>query len=184
MKKFLTVGAAALATLALCATAAWAATLPTFKSDLIVPNRSLAGVTLKSTYKQAIRAFSSGTRGCSTTKGCSYQAADGATFSILFAKLTETSKPIVAEIAIQTGSKVTGAHQTPTPLFDTPLAAMKTAQGIGLGSTLGALKRAYPHLTGNAVDGFEMKGHGEYGTHFGLLGGRVTLIQMQAVHLG
>ncbi|HEY3776353.1 MAG TPA: hypothetical protein VGL69_25385 [Solirubrobacteraceae bacterium] len=182
MKKFLIAGAAALAALALCATAAWAVTLPTFKSDLIVPNRSLAGVTLKSTYKEAIRAFSSGTRGCSTTKGCSYQAANGASFSILFAKLTETSKPIVAEISIQAGRKVSGVHDT--PVFDTPLAAMKTAQGIGLGSTLGALKRAYPHLTGNAVDGFEIKGHGEYGTHFGLLGGRVTLIQMQAVHLG
>jgi hypothetical protein len=182
MRKLLTTGAVALVTLALCATAALAVTLPTFKSDLIVPNRSLAGVTLKSTYKEAVRAFRSGTRGCSTTKGCSYRASNGATFSILFAKLTETGKPIVAEISILAGDKVSGDHET--PLFDTPLAALKTAQGIGLGSTVAALRHAYPHLSGSALDGFEMKGPGDYGTHFGVLDGRVTLIQMEGVHVG
>jgi hypothetical protein len=182
MKKFLMTGAAALATLALCATAAWAATLPTFKSDLIVPNRSLAGVTLKSTYKQAIVAFRSGSRGCSTTKGCSFRAANGATFSIIFARLTQTSKPIVAQISLQAGDKVSGEHET--PVFDTPLAAIKTANGIGLGSTVSALKHAYPHITGSARNGFEIKGHGAYATRFNVLDGRVSLIQLEGVPLG
>jgi hypothetical protein len=69
-------------------------------------------------------------------------------------------------------------------VFTTPLAALKTAKGIGLGSTAAAVKRAYPHVTGNALDGYEIKGHGEYGTEFHFLHGRVTLIQMQAVHFG
>jgi hypothetical protein len=182
MRKFLMTGAAALATLALCAASAWAATLPTFKSDLIVPNRSLAGVTLKSTYKQAARAFRNGSRGCSTTKGCSFQATNGATFSIIFARLTETSKPLVAEISIQAGDKVSGEHET--PVFDTPLAAIKTGNGIGLGSTVAALKHAYPHIKGSAARGFEIKGHGAYATRFSVLEGRVSLIQLEGIPLG
>jgi hypothetical protein len=182
MRKILGIGAAAVVCVSLCATAAWAAKLPTFKSDLIVPNKSLAGVTLKSTYKKAVKAFRSGASGCSTTTGCVYRAADGATFSIQFARLTATSKPIVAQISILAGDKVTGTHEK--PLFDTPLAALKTAKGIGLGSTRAALKRAYPHATGNAVEGFTIKGHGEYATSFHLLDGRVTDIQMQALPLG
>jgi hypothetical protein len=180
MRKLIGAGAVALVSLSLVATA-FAAGLPTFKTDLIVPNQSLAGVKLKSTYPEAVRAFASGAKGCSTSK-CSYQAADGATFSVLFARLTAKSKPIVAQIAIQAGDKTSGT--TETPVFTTPLAALKTAREIGLGATAAAVKRAYPHVTGNTLNGYEIKGHGEYGTSFHFLHGRVTLIQMQAVDLG
>jgi hypothetical protein len=181
MKKLIGVGVAALVSLSLVATA-FAAGLPTFKSDLIVPNKSLAGVKLKSTYPEAVQAFSSGAKGCSVTKGCSYRAADGATFSILFARLTTKGKPFAAEISIQAGDKVTGT--TETPVFSTPLAALKTANGIGLGSTAAAVRRAYPHATGNTLQGYGIKGPGEYGTSFNFLHGRVTLIEMHAVDVG
>ena len=77
---------------------------------------------------------------------------------------------------------MSGEHET--PVFDTPLAAIKTASGIGLGSTVAALKHAYPHITGSALDGFAIKGHGAYETRFNLLHGRVTLIQLDGVALG
>jgi hypothetical protein len=182
MRKTVAAGAGALVILALSAAGALAVTLPTFKSDLIVPNKSVAGVTLKSTYKQAIQAFRSGAKGCSTTKGCSFRASNGATFSVLFARETQKSKPFVAEITVEAGAKYVGS--TETPLFDTPLTALKTAQGIGLGSTLAAVKRAYPHAVGSAVRGLEIKGHGAYETHFNFTKGHVTLIAMQGVALG
>jgi hypothetical protein len=180
MKKLIGVGVAALVSLSLVATA-FAAGLPTFKSNLIVPNQSLAGVKLKSTYPEAVQVLKSGAKGCSITR-CSYEGADGSTFSVLFARLTAKSKPFVAQIMLQAGSKVTGT--TETPVFTTPLVALKTANGIGLGSTVAAVKHAFPHATGNALDGYEIKGHGEYGTSFHFLHGRVTSIELQAVDLG
>jgi hypothetical protein len=175
------VGVAVLVSLSLVATA-FAAGLPTFRSDLIVPNQSLAGVKLKSTYSEAVKAFKSGARGCSITRGCSYRAADGATFSVLFARLTTKGTPFVAEISVQAGDKLAGTKET--GVFTTPLAALKTANGIGLGSTAAEVKRAYPRATGNPVEGFTIKGHGEYGTSFHLLDGRVTLIQMEGADVG
>jgi hypothetical protein len=181
MKKFLMTGAAALATLALCATAAWAVTLPTFKSDLIVPNRSLAGVTLKSTYKEAVRAFRTGARGCSTTKGCVFRASNGATFSIIFARLSAKSKPIAAEISIQAGESSSGK-----PLFAGPLTALKTSSGIGIGSSASAVKRAYPHATGTVRQGgYVVKGTTKVqSTRFTIEDGRVSGISMVGVELG
>jgi hypothetical protein len=181
MKKFLMASAAALASLALCATAAWAVTLPTFKSDLIVPNRSLAGVPIRSTYKEAVRAFSSGARGCSTTKGCVFRASNGATFSIIFARLSANSKPIAAEISILTGESSSGK-----PLFSGPLTALKTSSGIGIGSSASAVKRAYPHATGSARKGqYVVQGSTKVqSTRFTIDDGRVSGISMVGVALG
>jgi hypothetical protein len=177
----LTTGAVALVTLALCATAALAVTLPTFKSDLIVPNRSFAGVAPRSTYKEAIRAFRSGARGCSTTKGCAYRTSNGSTFSIVFAKLTEKSKPIVAEISVLTGESSSGK-----PLFDGPLTALRTSSGIGIGSTASAVKRAYPHATGSVSSGgYVVAGPTKVqSTRFTIEDGRVSGILMVGVELG
>jgi hypothetical protein len=181
MKKLLGAGVAALVSLSLVATA-FATGLPTFKSNLIVPNKSIAGVKLKSTYPEAVKAFKSGAKGCSVTKGCSFGTAAGATFSILFARLTTQGTPFVAEISVQAGEK--GAGTKAMGVFTTPLAALKTANGIGLGSTAAEVRRAYPHATGNALEGFTIKGHGEYATSFHLLDGRVTLIQMEGADVG
>jgi hypothetical protein len=180
MRKILGIGAVALVCLSVCATAALAVALPTFKSDLIVPNQSLAGVKLKSTYKEAVKAFSSGAKGCSTTKGCSWASAGGPSFSIVFARLTTKGKPIVAEISIRAGESSTGK-----PVYSGPLLALKTSSGIGLGSSASAVKHAYPHATGGpSRGGYVVKGSGERATNFQIEDGHVAGIAMQGVHLG
>ena len=182
MRKFAVPGAAALACMLLMAVSARAAGLPTFKSDLIVPNHSVAGVRLHAGYGAAVSAFRSGGRQCSLKQGCSYQLANGSTFSLTFVRLTTHGSPFVGQITISAGRTVSGSRSSPD--FDTPLATLKTASGIGLGSTAAAVKRAYPHIRKDSSVDFTIPGPGEYGTTFTLADGRVAYIEMQAVHLG
>ena len=174
MKKVLVMTAVALACLGSTATAlAASSALPTFKSDLIVPNRSLAGVSLFSTDTGARRAFRTGGSSCSVKRGCVYESRDGSSFSIGFAITKSRRTPFVGEITI---SAADGFH--------TPLASLKTADGIGLGSTAAAVKRAYPRVVGSADSDYTLVGRGAVRTVFGLAKGRVTTISLLGVHVG
>jgi hypothetical protein len=177
MRKVLAAGAVALATLALCASAL-AAVLPTFRSDLIVPNRSVAGITLMSHRTLALQKLRSGAGNCRSMKSCTYTAANGASFSMEFIGQSIGSPRVVASITIQAGHRMSGS--TEVPVLTTPLTALKTSGGIGLGSTLAVVRRAYPHATGNARIGLTIKSHDFY-TKFGFLDGKVTLIEMGAI---
>ena len=179
MKK-LTILGAALACLLLGSAVAAASSLPAFRTHLIVPNHSLAGVALGSTPAAADRELGVSAAHCSAKKGCTFSAADQSAFSIVFAGTVHHPTPFVAEISITTGVTKTGARS-----FDSPFADLKTSAGIGLGSTARAVKAAYPHATGSASQGyFEIAGHGDLATEFIITGGRVSGIQMHSVHLG
>jgi hypothetical protein len=179
MKK-LTVLGAALACLLLGSAVAAASSLPAFRSHLIVPNHSLGGVTLNSSAAAAARELGVSGAHCSAKKGCAFVGAGESEFSVLFAGTVHHPTPFVVEIAISTGTTKTGAHS-----FDSPFADLKTSAGIGLGSTAKAVKAAYPHATGSASQGvLSIVGHGELATEFIIADGRVTEIQMHALHLG
>ncbi len=178
MRKVTAVLAAAVAALALAATAmAATGSLPSFKSHLIVPNRSVGGVVLKSSAASAVRTLGA-SRSCSVDNGCVFTK-NGANFSVQFARLTAHSKPIVASISMNV--EMTGSG---TPVFTTPLVALKTASGIGLGSTAAAVKHAYPAAKGSPKTGYAIVGADAHQTTFTLVHGRVTTISMAGVHLG
>ena len=54
-----------------------------FKNHLIVPNKSVAGIRLNTSYAAARRAFPNS--GCSTVHGCDLRGANGSDFNVQFA---------------------------------------------------------------------------------------------------
>jgi hypothetical protein len=168
-------GAVALASLAVPAisVAAAAAPAPKFATDLIVPNKSLGGLALGSTPAAARKIF--GAKAC-TSGSCSYTGSDGVSASALFATTKAIKKPFVGRIEIS-GSTTGGSTG--------PLGALKTAKGIGIGSTARQVKAAYPHATGSVkLGGFSIKGPGEHSTGFTLGNGKVDAITMESVEFG
>jgi hypothetical protein len=168
--------AAALAT----PTLAQAVSLPTAKSTLIVPAKSLAGVKLNSSVAAAVAAWGKG--GSCTPGGCEYGTPSSSlgTANFIAGKRSETGPVLVVDISISVGR--TGPNLKPN--FKTPLARYATASGIGLGSTVKELKHAYPHLVSEQGKVFLLKGAGESMTTFVAEHGRVETITTQSVHLG
>jgi hypothetical protein len=172
-----------LAAFALALPAAAQAALPTAKSTLISPNHSLGGVKLGSSLAAATAAWGKG--GQCSVSGCSYQGTtdrDG-TASFLVGATTAGGPELVLSISIDAGllSDAENAKHN----FNTPLSRLKTANGIGIGSTVKQLHHAYPHLkSGDAPGLYTIPGTGEGFTLFEVLEGRVSAIQMQSVHLG
>lgn len=156
---------------------------PHATTDLIIPNVSLAGVKLGSTYAVAHRAWGTG-GSCSANASCNYAVTKSlpsrGTASFLAGLTTAKAKhATVIEITIQTGSTKTG-----TPTFTGPLTRYRTAKGIGLGSTRAQLKAAYKGLKASGRTIYVLKGTGAHQTVFSLAGGRVSTISMQSMHIG
>jgi hypothetical protein len=168
-------GAVALASLAVPAisVAAAAAPAPKFATDLIVPNKSLGGLVLGSTPAAARKVF--GAKDCNSS-GCTYTGSGGVSANVIFATTKTVKKPFVGRISITGG--LTGGSAG-------PFGALKTAKGIGIGSTAQQVKAAYPHATGSVkLGGFSIKGPGEHATGFTLGSGKVTSITMESVSFG
>jgi hypothetical protein len=136
-----------------------------FKNHLIVPNKSVAGIRLNTSYAAARRAFPNS--GCSTVHGCDLRGANGSDFNVQFAS-TNGSSFFVGEISITAGFTRNGV-----PVFKAPLTALKTAGGIGLGSTPRKVKAAYPKVTGSPQEGYILKGPGQFKTLFQFANGRL-----------
>jgi len=168
--------------LALVLAAGAQAALPTTHSTLIVPVKSLAGVKLGASLASATSAWGKG--GTCSDSGCNYESAkdkDG-TASFIVAQ-TSTPAPIkVVKVSIEAGlmSLAYGAKKN----FDTPLDRFKTANGIGIGSTVSKLKQAYPHIKKSNANLFDLPGPGESVTLFEIEEGHVAGISMQSIHLG
>jgi hypothetical protein len=146
-------------------TAAHAA-LPTLQNHLIVPNKSIAGIQLNESYAAAGKAVHSS--GCSKLHGCNFSGANHSDFNVQFASTNGTSF-FVGEISITAGFNGNGV-----PVFKPPLTALKTASGIGLGSTARKVKAAYPKVTGNPREGYFLNGRGQLRTLFQFTNGRLT----------
>jgi hypothetical protein len=178
MKARLAIGLAAVLVLALPLAAN--AALPSASSTLIVPNKSIGGVKLASSLALATAAWGKG--GTCGASGCSYTAAQGrgGTASFLVAATVTGGPEKVVSIAVEAGLLGNSGKRN----FNTPISRFKTANGIGVGSTVSQLRHAYPHLTKRAANYYVIPGPGITFTGFGILEGRVENIKMQDVQLG
>jgi hypothetical protein len=140
------------ATMALALPAAAQAALPKTTSDtLIVPGKSIGGVALGGSTASVTKAWGPNP---TCEYQCLYTVKVGPTESAaLGSALLETGAKggasKVWEIFIDVGENNTGTN--PTPNFNTPLTRFKTAEGIGLGSKVSELKRAYHGLKKQVV---------------------------------
>jgi hypothetical protein len=171
-------------TLALALPAAAQAGLPKTGNTLIVPAKSLGGVTLGASSKSVVKAWGK-------TSECVYQCTyegknSGEIGSALLESKTTTSTPKVWNVFIAVSQTLVG--KTEKPNFSTPLTRFKTSKGIGLSSKLSELKAAYHGLKkttslAGGISAYELKGPKESFTSFTLNHGRITEIQV-ASHPG
>jgi len=182
----LAVGFTALLLLALPSVAT--AALPRTGNTLIVPGKSIGGVTLGTSAAKVKQAWG-------PAKNCPYQClylgaapkGGSAALGSVLLESTGTTTPADPKDArvwnafIVAGNKLVG--KTSVPDFSTPLTRFKTAKGIGLGSTTRQLKTAYRGLkkfqgAGAAV--YTLSGKGTIETQFTLIGGRITSIAVRS----
>ncbi len=168
-------------TVALTLTATADAGLPKAKTTLIVPSKSIGGVALGASSKAVAKAWGK-------TAKCEYQClyegkASGELASVLLETKSTGATPKVWSIFISVAQTPSGS--TPKPNFNTVLTAFKTSKGIGLGSKLSELKKAYHQLKKSpglsaptAV--YSLAGPKESSTTFTLTSNRVTTIGITA----
>ena len=122
------------------------AALPKTTDKLIVPNNSIGGVALGAHRSRVTHAWGANSECIST---CVYQAkakaGEGAAGAGALLEQKRKSAPYkVWSVYIYVAEKTVGDKTVPN--FKTPLTKFKTAKGIGLGSTVTALKHAYHGL--------------------------------------
>jgi len=150
-------------------------TLLNTKTKLIVPGASLAGASIGQATAKAEAAWGIPPKTCAPVS-CVWQNAAGvATLGFNSGKVT--------------GLRVTIAFKGGKPLLTSPLTKLKTAKGIGLGSTAAALTAAYPELTkgptshdyaNNADVTLYVSPTGDQrSTKYGVSGGKVVSIDIQ-----
>lgn len=135
--------------LTLALSAAAQAALPKPTDTLIVPGKSLGGVTLGSSPTKVMKAWGN-------VSGCE---------SLCFYPGKNTGEEGGAELQTSdegTTYKVSRVFitvaQSPKPNFNTPLTRFQTAQGIGLGSTFKELQKAYHSLRKETVGYYTLSG--------------------------
>ncbi|MDX6665773.1 MAG: hypothetical protein QOG68_1979 [Solirubrobacteraceae bacterium] len=157
------------------------AALPKLKTKTIVVGKSIGGVVLGASFKDAKKAWGKGGK-CVNEFGstnCTYETkkpADGQ------GQYSGTPGKKVTEIVITAGLNPVGNG----PVFNTPLAKLKTSKGIHIGSTAKAVAKAYPKAKFRLIpmsQGYEyyIKGPGKAATEFQMskqTDGQVQFIQM------
>jgi hypothetical protein len=166
-------------TLVLALPAAAHASLPKPTSTLIVPGKSIGGVALGGDAKSVQKAWGK-TKEC--VQACIYEAGKNGdetptNAGALLEKPAAGGPNKVWRIYLATGEKRVGNEIEPD--LDTPLVEFKTSKGIGIGSSIGEVQRAYPSAKKRAQPGvttFTLKGKGEIETIFIALGTKVTTV--------
>jgi hypothetical protein len=158
------------AILALAPPASAGAALPRASTTLIVPGKSIGGVALGATATKVKKAWGN-------TKDCEFQCVyeggkhgdeTATNAGVLLEEPASGSSPAkVWRVFLTVGQKMVGDELKPD--LNTPLSEFKTSKGIGIGSTVGEVKKAYPGAKKFASTGFTeftLKGKGEIETQF------------------
>jgi hypothetical protein len=155
--------------------------LPKQGNTLIVPNKSIGGIALGAKAAQVTAAWGGGK--CELQ--CVFEGPKSATggpaaASVLLEKKSESAPAKVWLISLNAGTKLRGNDSVPD--FDTPLANFKTSKGIGIGSTVAELVKAYPkakrHPVGESAY-YSLSGPGEIATNFNTQEKRITNIDVE-----
>jgi hypothetical protein len=146
------------------------AALPKATTTLVVPGKSLGGVPLGATSGSVQKAWGK-------TKECEYQciyegATNGggtaATASVLLEQPASGTGPFkVWRVFVSVGLRKVGEDLKPD--FNTALSEFQTSKGIGIGSSIAEVQRAYPaakKLSAAGLTSFTLKGKGEIETIF------------------
>jgi hypothetical protein len=159
--------------------AAFAGLPSTQKGSLIVPGVSIGAVKLGVRKARLLTAWGPG-------GDCSPNATEGGCFyrnpsrPDLGNALFTTNNATVDTMTIQLGSK-TGDQAKPN--FRTPLTAFHTRSGIRLGSTVAALRKAYPKAKrtslGSGLADYRLVGPGRNATNFRTASGRISVIAIE-----
>jgi hypothetical protein len=132
---------AALCVLALPAVAL--ASFPKFKKTLIVPNKSVGPLRLNVSYATAIKEIgTSKGGGCTKAGGCHWGTVATGGFAFFMVAPRAGATPTVTAVTIA----VPEDPSTSAARFTGPLMKFKTSKKIGLGSTVKAIKHAYPGI--------------------------------------
>lgn len=158
------------AILALALPASAGAALPKASTTLIVPGKSIGGVALGATATKVKKAWGN-------TKDCEFQCVyeggkhgdeTATSANVLLEQPASGSGPAkVWNVFLTVGQKMVG--DTLKPDLNTPLSQFKTSKGIGIGSTMGEVQKAYPSAkktSGSGFSIFTLQGKGEIETQF------------------
>jgi hypothetical protein len=166
-KRILVLACAALAVLALSATAV--AKLPKTSSTLIEPGKSVGGLKLAMSAKKAKAAWGKGE--------CSGDAKNGS------CQYAGSSKQGSASYGLVDGKVVdmflsAGRTKAGKLVYSSPTAQYKTAKGIGVGSTRKAVRQAYPKIDRSYALNYVLKGKGKRYTSFSFQENRVSSLSV------
>jgi len=124
--------------LALAAAPAADASLPKFKDKTIVVGKSIGGVKLGASAATAKKAWGA-TGGLCDDFSCLYRVKGDSNGTSGEGTIAFQEKTKVTRVSLKSAVAAKGGH-TFKPPFTTP----KTSKGIGLGSTVAKVKKAYP----------------------------------------
>lgn len=139
-KPRLSLAAAALAAAALIAPAAAQAKLPSFADTSFVANSGIGGAKLGQGRNAATHAWGTASHGECSDFTCMFQDLRRPQYGYAQLSFEDGKRGRVSQVIIATGTD----SRTGKPVFSTPLAAIKSSAGIGLGSSQRAVKAAYP----------------------------------------
>jgi hypothetical protein len=138
LRNFRLVVAAAAALAAFVLPTAVQAKLPSFSDTSFVPNVGIAGAELGQSRAAAKHALGSG--GVCNDFDCMYQDTRRSYLGYAQVGFEDGKRGKVSNLSISAGTD----PRTGKPYFRTPLAVIKGADGVGLGSSQRAVKAAYP----------------------------------------
>lgn len=172
-------------TVALVLPAIAGAALPKTSNHLIVPNQSIGSVRLGAKLSAVLAAWGHPKQNCEkyfcNFEGAKPKTGTPAIASVGLEEKVKGKPPKVWTISLNVPQKeVKGTFR---PDFNTPLTEFKTAKGIGLGSTVGALKNAYKGMKkyGTAPSySYTLEGPGNSQTVFVVNGTKITTIAVQS----
>jgi hypothetical protein len=142
VRTFRLVAAAVAALAAFVLPVAAQAKLPSFSDTSLAPNVGFGGAALGDTRAQLKSAFGSG--GVCSDFACMYQDTRRSQLGYAQIAFEDGKRGKVSNLSLSVGTD----PRTGKPVFRTPLAAIQSSSGIGLGSSQRAVKAAYPGAKG------------------------------------